>query len=32
MKSPHMPTLGVTVVIVIVAIMLYHFGLKGKKL
>jgi len=30
MKSPHMPTLGVTVVIVVVALFIYHFGLKKK--
>jgi hypothetical protein len=28
MNKPHMPTIGVTVVIVLVAIVIYHFGFK----
>jgi hypothetical protein len=30
MQKPHLPTLGTTVVILVVAILLYHFTL-GKK-
>lgn len=30
MKSPHLPTLGVTVVIVVLAIVLYHVGFRKK--
>jgi hypothetical protein len=30
MQKPHLPTLGTTVVILVVAIVLYHFTL-GKK-
>lgn len=31
MQKPHLPTLGTTVVIVIVALVLYHFTLGRKK-
>lgn len=31
MKSPHMPTLGVTVVIIVVVLVLYHFTLAKKR-
>jgi len=31
MKSPHLPTLGASVVIIVVALLVYHFAL-GKKL
>ena len=30
MKQPHMPTLGVTVVIVVLALFVYHFGFRKK--
>jgi hypothetical protein len=28
MNKPHMPTLGATVVIVLIALFVYHFGFK----
>jgi Na+-transporting methylmalonyl-CoA/oxaloacetate decarboxylase gamma subunit len=30
MKQPHLPTLGVTVVIVVLAILIYHVALRKK--
>ena len=31
LSKPHLPTLGVTVVIILVVLVLYHFGVNKKR-